>query len=276
MLFRSTPFSEDIPDLYLEFARRLQPIDFVLTFNYDVLLERALDAVDKPYRLFPNRYPSGHGDDSLTADLLRKEVVILKLHGSIDWFDRRQFSKLEKEFREQGFSGSPCHHSVFSNMKNLGVTKLLEGPGASDDLLNEMHRVADVKALYRQSLMFNATPWLLAPSTMKILYAKKLRDFWYGLGEGGTLNLGMAIIGYSLPPQDDYARQAVYTLVRNYHWEEEILGKRKSPLVIVGYCEDDEQLQGFKGRYRFVDWKRAVLHTDGLNERAVELIFDGE
>jgi len=50
------PGPNDIPELYLEFARRLQPNDYVLTFNYDVLLERALDAVGKPYRLFPERY----------------------------------------------------------------------------------------------------------------------------------------------------------------------------------------------------------------------------
>ena len=53
-----TPAPDKIPPLYLEFARGLQPDDYVLTFNYDVLLERALEAVDKPYRLFPSRYRS--------------------------------------------------------------------------------------------------------------------------------------------------------------------------------------------------------------------------
>src|SRR5262249_20275684 len=48
----------DVPELYLEFARRLDPSDTVITFNYDSLLERALDTVGKPYRLIPTRYKS--------------------------------------------------------------------------------------------------------------------------------------------------------------------------------------------------------------------------
>src|SRR5262249_24607735 len=43
---------KDVPGLYLDFARRLEPHDIVVTFNYDTLLERALDAIGKPYRLF--------------------------------------------------------------------------------------------------------------------------------------------------------------------------------------------------------------------------------
>ena len=32
----------EVPELYLKFARILKPEDYVLTFNYDTLLERAL------------------------------------------------------------------------------------------------------------------------------------------------------------------------------------------------------------------------------------------
>ena len=57
ILTERTPPPERIPELYLDFARRLQPNDMILTFNYDVLLERALGRVGKPYRLFPNATP---------------------------------------------------------------------------------------------------------------------------------------------------------------------------------------------------------------------------
>ncbi len=46
----------NIPDQYLAFARLLKPDDYVLTFNYDVLLERALESAGIPFRLYPNRY----------------------------------------------------------------------------------------------------------------------------------------------------------------------------------------------------------------------------
>src|SRR5262249_11882755 len=52
-IYEYTPHSP--PDLYLRFAENLLPSDILLTLNYDVLLEQALEAVGKPYRLFPQR-----------------------------------------------------------------------------------------------------------------------------------------------------------------------------------------------------------------------------
>lgn len=45
-----------IPELYLRFAKILKPNDYILAFNYDVLIERALEAASVPFRLFPDRY----------------------------------------------------------------------------------------------------------------------------------------------------------------------------------------------------------------------------
>ena len=274
ILAELTPSTENMPALYLEFAKRLQPDDYVLTFNYDVLLERALEAVGKPYRLFTDRYESVHQYGAI-LDTSQQEVAVLKLHGSIDWFDRSSYAEGEHHHRQAGLSTGP-NHPVFCTTDDLGVTKLLDGPRHSDDPLNQMYRVRNITALYQKHLMFLATPWLLAPSTIKILYAEKLRDFWAGLGRAGILNFGLAIIGYSLPPQDEYARQVVYSLVTNYqnnYWDEEVYRKKKSPLVIVDYCQNDEQLENFKARYRFVDWSRATLYRDGLDQKAVNLIF---
>jgi hypothetical protein len=81
VLAEGTPSPERIPDLYLDFARELQPEDHVLTFNYDVLLERALDAVGKPYRLFPHRFKEVWDDGAGIGELDCGEVVVLKLHG---------------------------------------------------------------------------------------------------------------------------------------------------------------------------------------------------
>lgn len=115
---------------------------------------------------------------------------------------------------------------------------------------------------------------------MKILYAEKMRDFWYGLDRGGSLNFGIAIIGYSLPTQDEYARQVIYTLAKNYQetdgWENEVFGQRKSPLVIVDHCPDNDRLQQCKDRYGFVDWNRATLYTEGFNHKAIDIMFNAE
>lgn len=84
---------DPIPELYTEFAKRLEAGDYVITFNYDTILEQALDAVGKPYRLFSTRFEEVHELGGGTVDIYRDEVVILKMHGSIDWFDRTAFER---------------------------------------------------------------------------------------------------------------------------------------------------------------------------------------
>jgi hypothetical protein len=43
-------------EIYKHFASHLEPTDYVLTFNYDTLLERACEAQNIPYRLYPTRF----------------------------------------------------------------------------------------------------------------------------------------------------------------------------------------------------------------------------
>ena len=123
--------------------------------------------------------------------------------------------------------------------------------------------------------MFLSTPWILAPSTNKIVYASPLGDFWNGLGVSGGTNFGMAIIGYSLPSHDIYARQTIYSLVKNYqevYWDENIFGKKKTRLVLVD-SPSQERIEAFKENYRFIDFDKAELHMAGFDLEAVEKIF---
>ncbi|HEX5392608.1 MAG TPA: hypothetical protein VFW68_04980 [Rhodocyclaceae bacterium] len=66
----STPCVESIPTLYRSFAEQLHPGDFVISFNWDGLLELALQAVGKTYTY-------DHSDESA--------ITISKLHGSVNW-----------------------------------------------------------------------------------------------------------------------------------------------------------------------------------------------
>lgn len=92
ILTERTPETREIPKLYLDFARLLRPSDVVLTFNYDVLLERALEAAGITYRLFPSRYRNVRPGQAEVDDS-KDEVVVLKMHGSVDWFDRTQYDQ---------------------------------------------------------------------------------------------------------------------------------------------------------------------------------------
>jgi hypothetical protein len=124
---------------------------------------------------------------------------------------------------------------VFNNPA-VRTSPLLTGPRFPDDPLQEMQRVQNIEALYAKPPLFLATPWLLNPSSMKILYASTVKQLWRGLGHDGVANLGMAIVGFSLPAHDDYARQVLYGIVKNYqslYWEDGFLNRRKTPLRLV-------------------------------------------
>ena len=112
---------QETPDLYLDFAKRLDLHDLVITFNYDTLLEQALEAVGKPYRLFPYRYETV-GEFGSTVDDSRDEVVVLKMHGSIDWFDRTHFNWLIEHNAQEG--AIPPEDIIFSNEQELGLVPL--------------------------------------------------------------------------------------------------------------------------------------------------------
>jgi len=275
ILAECMPSPDAIPELYLEFARRLQPHDYVLTFNYDVLLERALDAVGKPYRLFPHRYKS-IGRTANIIDSSKDEVTVLKLHGSIDWFDKSDYLEMEQDFRKQGATISPTH-PVFNSNIDWGIRHLLDGPRSPRDPLLNMHRVANIEVLYRRQILFLATPWILTPSTNKVIYASPLSEFWDGLGRSGGTNFGMAIIGYSLPRHDHYARQAIYSLVTNYqqaNWGKDFFGLRKTPLVLVDCRPSADSVAEYRDNYRFVDYEKATLCLNGFDAAAIDKVFE--
>jgi hypothetical protein len=266
----------NIPEQYLAFARLLKPDDYVLTFNYDVLLERALEDAGIPYRLYPERLKPNPFGNGMLVDDTTKEVIVLKLHGSIDWFDRTSYSQLEENRIKQGFPPGGTD-SVFRDHRRFGAVPLVEGPRFPDDPLRQMYRVREIERLYKSSPLFLATPSLLNPSAMKILYSQMVREFWWGLGDVGGMNFRMAIIGFSLPPQDEYVRQVIYRLVKNYQrisWDKtwDDVGHKKTPLLLVDFRDSAEAEEAFRQRYAFVDWRKAQTCFSGFNEEALELL----
>jgi hypothetical protein len=274
ILTKATPSIDRVPEEYLKFARLLKPNDIVLTFNYDVLLERALESTGTPYRVFPQRYIT---DPEVPGRLWvddRDEVVVMKMHGSIDWFDGSIYKELEEDRVRRGVpKGS--EDFLFGEPNKFEVYPLIEGPRHEDDPLAQIYKVRLIDRLYAHEIMFSYTPEILNPSSMKILYSKMYRDFWYSLGRAGVFNFRLAIVGYSLPKQDEYARQVIYRIVSNYqtaYWGDSQLKHKKTPLILIDCLSSDADKKGYKGRYSFVNWERAITHFSGFNRDAIELL----
>lgn len=100
-------------------------------------------------------------------------------------------------------------------------------------------------------------------------------DFWNGLALDGGPNFGMAIIGFSMPSHDEYLRQIIYCLVKNYqnrYWKDNSFGITKTPLLIIDKRTTPQSQRELFDRYRFVDRDKATMYLDGLNDESIELL----
>ena len=260
------------PDLYRAFARKLNATDWVWTFNYDTLLESALEAEGIPYRLFPHRYSEVGAIN--TVDNSREEVVVLKLHGSIDWCDRSAYESRVKYSENVPFSYD-VKHPVFGNNRVVKPVPLTDGPRNESDPLVNVYRIENIEPLL-YSGFWEWCPLILVPSQTKIVYTPTLRDFWYGMQKAGGLNLSIGVVGYSLPTFDEYARQALYGLFSNYTGYEpdlEFMGRTKAPIRILDSAFPRDSGADIRTRYRFADWSRTELKLDGFNESTCEWLL---
>lgn len=269
-----TPVGKDLPKEYIEFAQNLQTTDVVITLNYDVILERALEFVGKPYRLFSHRYKSMHGHVN-TVDNSRDEVVILKLHGSLDWFTKENYLYSVDAFKKQNSDYLPLD-PIFNNNDKYGPVPLVDGPRIEDDPLKFVHRLTKVDVFYSNKNP-PGVPMILSPSHIKIVYASPFIDFWHGLGRRGESNLGINIIGFSLPEHDDYLRVCLYKIVNNYQcfeWGLTREGVKKHNVKIVDYRQDAESIKQLKNTYKFVDDQKVSYYLKGFSSEAVKFIFN--
>jgi hypothetical protein len=270
VLSERMPKAAEIPPLYLNFARKLRPGDTILTFNYDTLLERALEVTGVPFRLFPYRYkrisPDGGGIIDSDRD---DEVVVFKLHGSVDWFDRRSFSEREEQWKREGVRHEP-EDPVFNGPRKLTTVRLIDGLSHEQDPLHYMYRVRDVERLYVNPPWFMAVPSLINPSTTKVIFARQFADFWRGLGRTGGGNHRMVIIGFSMPPHDDYARQVIYRLAENYQQIHYDRRKPKEPIILVDFRTTKRSRHQLLKRYAFFDMQKTELHLGGFTETVLD------
>lgn len=269
-----TPPSDKLPDVYLRFAESLSIHDTVLTLNYDLVLENALAAVGKPFRRYPNRFKSIHAHGG-TLDSETEEVVLLKLHGSLDWFDNRQYLELKESLGAQGLDHTPIH-SVFDDLNRYGVQPLVEGPLPANDALRHLHAIKRVDDYYSGDEGFNA-PFLLSPSHVKFVYAEPILSFWHGIGRSGAYNLGVSVVGFSLPEHDEYIRIGLYQMLSNYGswWDSPMPGGLfKDYARFVDYRPTAELQEDYKRRYSFSSTDRSKYYFDGFGLGAIDFLFN--
>lgn len=149
----------------------LRYTDTVITFNWDITLEKAID--------------DRKGDFAVQNTYRRKRTnpkhfVVLKPHGSIDWFDKAKLPKAVKD----------------------AVT------------LDRKYVVYPYLDFAEHPQVRNLQPLIVPPLATKEFSADFLKKTWCGIYRAVSDATDLFVIGYSLPKEDQFARLVLRRAIR--------------------------------------------------------------
>ena len=271
ILTQATP--NDTPSLYRDFALRLCPRGVVLTFNYDTLLEQALDDIGKPYTLTPEWWlETGQGG------LEPKFVDLLKLHGSIDWYDRYYLDSAMRWHAEEGHD-VPNRDPIFGPTPTVPSESLSRGQAEvfGSHLLPRVFRVPDHKKHFpiEGNVGAHIVPFILPPAYDKLLGSDPILDLWENLHRTQDAFSSIVMIGYSMPSYDSYAYETLGRLLIEYQqggdttsWEH-----RRVPIQLITLADSKQQaLECFP----FLDPAKARVWKQGFSPNSLDWIDWGD
>jgi hypothetical protein len=163
-LWQSMQSKDCLKPLQRFVEKQLNPGDVVITFNWDVSLEQTLHNDRKEPRF----------DYFYSRSRDRKQIFLIKPHGSIDWFKR---------------------------------SDLPEGGNGSDYLpLDKRLVVFKHFDLTENSELENLMPVIVPPISSKEFNHRALKQMWNSIFRAVSQATELHIIGYSLPREDQFAR----------------------------------------------------------------------
>lgn len=259
--------------LYDEFSKRLSPGDIVITFNYDTILEESLDRVGKAYRLAPLRFESVSDDKkSGTAASHDDDVIILKMHGSIDWFDlRKYFIQAEEHKKDPARNPVPYHNAwIAREARQLAIESITNNLYVKSPL-ETIFRCKNLRHLYQYGGQKSVHPLMLLPSHAKLAYMDVYKEFWWAFNNLGYGNSQVIVIGYSFPAQDAYASQPTLSALFNHahhYGYSTYLKPCKTKLITL--AKGEAERQAYRSRFPFLSDDNSVFYWNGFNDSIIE------
>ena len=171
-LVRATPPDDNIPELYLEFARQLNDGDIVVTFNWDILLERALEKIGRKY----------------SYNFEKDHVKLCKLHGSINW-------RL----------GAPSRFGKPVNSLDWQPIGFTEGGLLQVDMFSSI-RPLRAPTWDDYQPLGELQPFLVLPGYGKAFDVRSNAGLWYKPEFAFAATRDVFVIGLGLAPDDHFIR----------------------------------------------------------------------
>lgn len=274
----SQPVDAGAKGLYEKFCSALIPNDFVLTFNYDTVLEDTLDDLGIPYTLTPEWWLDHEKRHKAKGDQNAEFVNILKLHGSIDWYDRRYYDETRACYESSDFD-VPDKDPLFGRNARIPIEPLSRDEvvsGYGDELLSRVFRVPNHREYFPfRSGSYTEVPFLLPPAYDKILGHDPIRELWSNMHRTLDAFSMMIIIGYSMPSYDNYAYEALGRLILDYQagGDKNYWGQPRIPLQIITMASSEEEVLD---SIPFLNPEHTQIWTSGFNDDAIKWIDWGD
>ena len=275
VLIKSTPSCT--PSLYQSFSKHLSPNDVVLTFNYDTLLEQSLDSISKPYSLTPEWWLSRELTESGF-----EYVDLLKLHGSIDWYDRKYYDDSVRWLRENSACNVTDRDPIFGPAPLVQPVPLNKGETDTDlgqRILPRVFRVPNHLEFFpldSHGHPFNkVVPFMLPLSHNKLLGHDPILDLWKNLDYVGNELTSIVIIGYSIPQYDSYAYETIGHLCQRYQsgGRRTGYGNRRVPIQIITLAESTTSVLK---SLPFLDSSRTLIWLKGFSNDSLDWLDWGD
>ncbi len=170
-LAEHTPSAEDIPELYLDFAQQLHERDIVISFNWDGLLEVALQRLGKPY----------------SYNFAEDAIKLCKLHGSVNW--------------RLGES-----NNLGTALDPLGWQPLGFAEGIISQEIYSTPALLTFATWLNYSPLGEVEPFLVLPGFGKAFDVRSNATLWYKPEFAFGTTHDVFIIGLSLAPDDFFIR----------------------------------------------------------------------
>jgi len=245
--------------LYDAFVRYLSPNDTIISFNYDTILESCFERNHIHFDLYNGpSLPDGR-------------INLLKMHGSIDWFDISYYNQSVNNFQSNEHYRLPDHPIFGVNYSDYFPKKLVDRNYDPTSELNRIYKIRKLDRYLKLCTDSSTAPMIISPSYHKLVWLNPLREFWYGL-ERFSAN-GLVFIGFSFPAHDEYLSFPIVYLTTGYQKRLPIsFGPLHSfpPVLFIDYRKGKEDIQSFKDSFCFVDWSKADVFWNGFSLESVK------